>query len=83
MYRSMVCGVPIQYYPLTKVVKSTGVVSQIRKKVFDSFRRSTTMIDSDKKTKVTTRPSIHTLRAVAVLRGLLTLTLKTNPTKKY
>ena len=54
--------VPIQYHPITKVVKSTGVVSQIRirKEVFDSFRRSTTMIDSGKKTKVTTRPSIHT-----------------------
>ena len=66
--------VPIQYHPLTKVVKSTGVVSQIRKEVFDSFRSSTTMIDSGKKTKVTTRPSIHTLLAVVVLRGLLTAT---------
>ena len=76
--------VPMQCHPLTKVVKSTGAVSQIRKEVFDSFRRST-MIDSDKKTKVTTHPSTHTLRSVVVLRELLTLTLtlKTNPTKKY
>ena len=40
------------------------------------------MIDSGKKTKVTTRPSIHTLRAVVVLRGLLTLTLKADKSDK-
>ena len=45
--------VPMQCHPLTKTVKSTGAASQIRKEVFDSFRRSN-MIDSSKTTKVAT-----------------------------